>query len=104
MRDDTATWDARHFSPRSRAKTKHAAIAHMRGALAEELPMPSFSPSLREAALAHYADFGHCAIYTIKSGQLIARLGDAAAEPLLLASRAAGARHARGTSAGIPLL
>jgi hypothetical protein len=42
-------------------------------------------PAFAEAALAHYADFGHCAIYTLKAGQLISRLGGEAAEPLLLA-------------------
>src|SRR5207248_3640026 len=38
-----------------------------------------------EAALAHYADFGHCAIYTLKAGQLIERLGEEVAEAVLLA-------------------
>ena len=39
----------------------------------------------REAALAHYAAFGHCAIYTLKAGQLIEGLGEQVAEPVLLA-------------------
>jgi hypothetical protein len=42
-------------------------------------------PVFAEAALAHYADFGHCAIYVFKTGQLIERLGEPAAEPVLLA-------------------
>jgi hypothetical protein len=42
-------------------------------------------PAIGEAALAHYADFGHCAIYTLKAGQLIERLGDEVTEPVLLA-------------------
>ena len=42
-------------------------------------------PTLSEAALAHYADFGHSAIYTLKAGQLIDRLDGAAAEPILVA-------------------
>ena len=40
---------------------------------------------LGEAALAHYADFGHSAIYALKIGQLVKRLGGEAVEPLLLA-------------------
>jgi hypothetical protein len=42
-------------------------------------------PVFAEAALSHYADFGHCAIYALKAGQFIERLGDEAAEPVLLA-------------------
>ena len=42
------------------------------------------APAFAQAALAHYADFGHAAIYTFKTGQLVARLGRSAAEPLAL--------------------
>jgi hypothetical protein len=38
-----------------------------------------------EVALAHYADFGHSAIYTLKAGQLIDALGAEAAAPVLRA-------------------
>ena len=49
------------------------------------MPYRSLRGAIGEAALAHYADFGHCAIYTLKAGQLIDRLGEGAAEPVLLA-------------------
>ena len=42
-------------------------------------------PALAAAALAHYADFGHSAIYVLKAGQLIERLGDAVTAPVLQA-------------------
>ena len=35
---------------------------------------------LGAAALAHYADFGHSAIYVLKTGQLIDRLGNTVSE------------------------
>jgi hypothetical protein len=41
-------------------------------------------PAFAEAALSHYADFGHCAIYVLKTGQLIERLGEEVTEPALL--------------------
>jgi hypothetical protein len=62
-----------------------AAIARIRGALLEGLPYTSLRAAIGEAALAHYAAFGHCAIYTLKAGQLIERLGGEVAEPILLA-------------------
>jgi hypothetical protein len=49
------------------------------------LPYAALRGAIGEAALAHYADFGHCAIYTLKAGQLIERLGDDIAEPVTLA-------------------
>jgi hypothetical protein len=67
------------------AEDEAAAIAHIRGALEQNLPYASLHRAIGEAALAHYADFGHCAIYTLKAGQLIERLGDEVTEPVLLA-------------------
>jgi hypothetical protein len=67
------------------AEDEAAAIAQVRGALAAGLGFAELEAPLAEAALAHYADFGHSAIYLVKTGQLIGRLGPAVAEPLLLA-------------------
>jgi nitrite reductase/ring-hydroxylating ferredoxin subunit len=61
------------------------AVGLLRGALAEGLGVPDLERPLAAAALAHYQDFGHSAIYVFKTGQLIERLGPDAAEPLLLA-------------------
>ncbi|HMB75043.1 MAG TPA: Rieske (2Fe-2S) protein, partial [Kiloniellaceae bacterium] len=66
------------------AEDEDEAVALLRGALAAGLTFADLEPHLAEAALAHYADFGHSAIYLYKTGQLLARLGEASAEPLLL--------------------
>ena len=67
------------------AEDEAAAVAQIRGALAEGLSFADLEAPLAEAALAHYADFGHSAIFVVKTEQLIERLGPAVAEPLLLA-------------------
>jgi nitrite reductase/ring-hydroxylating ferredoxin subunit len=83
--DGRAEWDARAFVTAVEAEDEPAAVALVRGALSAGLTYQDMRPAFAEAALAHYADFGHCAIYTLKTGQLISRLDGAAAEPLLLA-------------------
>ena len=83
--EPTAEWDAAGFVAAVVAEDGTAAIAHIRGALAQGLPYTSLRAAIGEAALAHYAGFGHCAIYTLKAGQLIDRLGEQVAEPVLLA-------------------
>lgn len=83
--ENRAEWDARAFVAAVEAEDEPEAVALVRGALVEGLSYEKLRPAFAEAALAHYADFGHCAIYTFKSGQLISRLDDDAAEPLLLA-------------------
>ncbi len=80
-----AEWDGAGFVAAIEAEDEAAAIAHIRGALEQNLPYASLHRAIGEAALAHYADFGHCAIYALKAGQLIERLGDEVTEPVLLA-------------------
>jgi nitrite reductase/ring-hydroxylating ferredoxin subunit len=80
-----AEWDPADFVAAVEAEDETAAIAHIRGALAQGLPYAAVRGAIGEAALAHYADFGHCAIFTLKAGQLVERLGDDLAEPVLLA-------------------
>ena len=60
------------------------AVAYLRGALHDGLGFAGVEHGLMRSALAHYADFGHSLIYVVKAGRLIARLGDAVCEPLLL--------------------
>ncbi len=67
------------------AEDEDAAVAQIRGGLAEGVGVTGLERALCRAALAHYNDFGHSLIYVIKTGELIARLGEASAEPLLLA-------------------
>jgi len=81
----TAPWDAREFLAALESENEPQAIALVRGAMADGISYPELRPAFGEAALAHYADFGHCAIYTWKTAQLIERLGSEIAEPLLLA-------------------
>jgi nitrite reductase/ring-hydroxylating ferredoxin subunit len=83
--DAVTEWDEARFVTAVEAEDETAAIAQVRGALAQDLTYPALRAAIGEAALAHYADFGHCAIYTLKAGQLIERLGDEIAEPVLLA-------------------
>lgn len=80
-----AEWNGPGFVAAIEAEDEATAIAHVRGALAQHLRYMSLRAAIGEAALAHYADFGHCAIYTLKAGQLIERLGEEVAEPVLLA-------------------
>ena len=83
--DAIARWDAAAFLAAMEAEDETAAVARIRGALAEHIPYSALRPAFGRSALSHYAGFGHSAIYTLKAGQLIARLGDEAHEPVLLA-------------------
>ncbi len=78
-------WNPQGFVAAVEAEDEAAALGHIRNAIAERIPYARLRPAIAEAALAHYADFGHCAIYTFKTGQTIERLGGDAAGPLLLA-------------------
>ena len=78
-------WAAAAFLAAMESVDEAAAIGRLRGALAEGLAYADLRPALGEAALSHYADFGHSAIYVLKAGQLIDRLGKAALEPVLVA-------------------
>ena len=78
-----AEWDAAAFVAAVEAEDEPAAVAHIRGALAQGPRYASLRGAIGEAALAHYAGFGHCAIYSLKAGQLIERLGEDMAKPVL---------------------
>ncbi len=81
----TLAWNADAFLAAMEAEDEAKAIGHVRGAIADGIPYAALRPTIAEAALAHYADFGHSTIYTLKAGQLIERLGPEADEPVLLA-------------------
>ena len=66
------------------AEDEAGAVALVRGALAAGLNWRDLEEPLAEAALAHYQDFGHSLIYTLKTGELIERRGPDSTEPLLL--------------------
>ena len=77
-------WRTDAFLTAIEAEDEATAVACVRGALADRLSYAELRPVFAEAALSHYADFGHCAIYVFKAGQLIERLGEAVREPVLL--------------------
>jgi nitrite reductase/ring-hydroxylating ferredoxin subunit len=80
-----ARWDEAKFLGAMEDENEGDVIARIRGAIDERIPYCALRPVLGEAALAHYADFGHSAIYALKAGQLIERVGDEACAPVLLA-------------------
>lgn len=75
-------FDATSFVAAVLAENEEDAVACIRGA--EHLQLETLRPCFARAALAHYADFGHSAIYVLKSFALITRLGKAVSLPLLL--------------------
>ncbi|MCA9694225.1 MAG: Rieske 2Fe-2S domain-containing protein, partial [Myxococcales bacterium] len=62
-----------------------AAVATVLGAIAAGMDHAALAPTLAQAALAHYNDFGHSLIYVHKTGELLARLGAELAAPVLAA-------------------
>ena len=78
-------WDTEAFLAAMEAEDEFAAQGYVRGALEDGMAYAQLRPALGRAALAHYADFGHSAIYVLKAGQLIERLGDAVTSPVLQA-------------------
>lgn len=80
----SCTWDAKAFADAMEAEDEDTAIALIRGALAEGLGWSELEPAFAQAALNHYLDFGHGAIYVVKTGELVNRLGSSMLEPLAL--------------------
>jgi nitrite reductase/ring-hydroxylating ferredoxin subunit len=66
------------------AEDERRAARLVRAALAEGLQWRDLERGFFRAALAHYLAFGHSLIYCTKAGPLLARLGHACAEPVLL--------------------
>ncbi len=80
----SAPWDEARFLTAVEAEDEATAIAALRGGLAAGSSPRDLLPTLVAAALAHYADFGHSLIYTVKTVELAHRLGAESAEPLML--------------------
>jgi nitrite reductase/ring-hydroxylating ferredoxin subunit len=78
-------WNEDRFVAAMDAEDEAASLSCIRGALKARIPYADLRPAFGRAALAHYADFGHSAIYAVKIGQLLETLDGEAAEPLLLA-------------------
>lgn len=82
---DRRPWDEAGFLRAIEQEDEQAATTLLRGALAAGTAPMALRPSFARAALAHYQDFGHSAIYTLKAVDLAARLDEAAAGAVLLA-------------------
>jgi nitrite reductase/ring-hydroxylating ferredoxin subunit len=78
-------WDAGAFVDAVEREDETCATGLVRGALAAQLAYADLRPAFAAAALAHYNDFGHSAIYVLKAGQLIEALGEDVQTPVLLA-------------------
>lgn len=74
--NDWRPWDEDGFVAAVEAEDEATAVAHLRGGVAAGLAWPDLERGFARAALAHYADFGHAAIYTYKMRALNAQLGD----------------------------
>ena len=83
--EDVQAWNAEKFFAAAEGEREAEAIGFVRGALKAGIPYSNLRPAFARVALAHYAQFGHSAIYVLKTGQLLERLDGEAAEPLLLA-------------------
>ncbi len=78
------SWDADVFASAVEQEDEAAAVALVNGALARgEAGLPLLRRALARAALAHYQDFGHSAIYVRKAFELIERLGASVAASVL---------------------
>ena len=78
-------WNERRFAHAIEDEDEAKAIALVRGALTEGLTWLELEHTFAKAALRHYLDFGHAAIYVAKTGELIEQLGREVMEPVLLA-------------------
>lgn len=73
---EIADWDEEAYVAAVEAEDEAAASARVRGAVRDGLTWTDLERGFARAALAHYADFGHAAIYTYKMRALTATLGD----------------------------
>lgn len=77
------SWNADAFVAAIEAEREDEAIAYLNGALEAHVALATLRAAFARAALAHYQDFGHSAIYTRKGFELVERLGPAVAKPVL---------------------
>jgi nitrite reductase/ring-hydroxylating ferredoxin subunit len=79
----TGSWNEAEFLDAVEQEDEVAGIGLLRSALSSGLTPDDLLPILADAALAHYAGFGHSLIYVVKTIELTRRLGSEVAEPLL---------------------
>jgi hypothetical protein len=78
------TWNETAFAAAIERQDDVDAVAFLRGAFHAGMGLVELMPTFERAALAHYADFGHSLIYTVKTRELAETLGPSSVEPLLL--------------------
>jgi nitrite reductase/ring-hydroxylating ferredoxin subunit len=79
-----APWSDEAFAAAMDGEDEAGAIALVNGALADgDAALQRLRRAFARAALAHYQDFGHSAIYVRKAFELVERLGVAVAPPVL---------------------
>ena len=93
--EGSSQWDAAAFADAIEREEEAQATRLVRGALEAQIAYADLRPAFAAAALAHYNDFGHSAIYVLKAGQLIEALGEAVQAPVLLALTRSLARARR---------
>ncbi len=81
---ESRAWDEIAFAAAIERQDEADAVALLRGAFQARLEFSELMPTFERAALAHYADFGHSLIYTVKTKELAEILGPSSVEPLLL--------------------
>ncbi|MDF1748336.1 MAG: Rieske (2Fe-2S) protein [Alphaproteobacteria bacterium] len=72
----SADWDEDSYVAAVEAEDEASACSYVRGAVSDGLTWSDLERGFARAALAHYADFGHSAIYTYKMRALTETLGD----------------------------
>ena len=77
-------WEPQEFVRAIEDENEALAVTLVRGALKAKVPAGQVRQAFATAALAHYQDFGHSAIYVLKAFELTGKLGASVAEPLLL--------------------
>lgn len=82
--EERTRYDEDAFVTAIETEDESRAIALLRGGLTDGLSFKDIERGLTRSALAHYNDFGHSLIYTLKAGRLIERLGEVVELPLLL--------------------
>lgn len=81
--DKQKNFEAGSFEKAIEDEDEELAVSYLNGALNDDVQVDILIASLAKAALAHYANFGHAAIYVYKANQLIERLGSSCAAPVL---------------------
>jgi hypothetical protein len=72
--EDIRSFDGKAFLAAIEAEDEARAVSLVRGALGESLEWKELEPFFARAAFAHYNDFGHAAIYVLKTRSLLQRL------------------------------